>query len=166
MEIFTGNRFFEKSRKLLSGYALEPEIPPFTRWVTFGAHLCRQAGESSEVEFVDEGSGKRRRIVDNGGRIIRFPGIEKGEWLKFLESENSLQPTVRFRTEFRKYDDTHYIMVWQVQPDGRYWEDSDGFGASGGEEICLYALLDCSGRFTGPFRIYSVGARNYTEVRE
>ena len=54
-------------------------------------------------------------------------------------------------------------MLWQIQPDGRYWEDDDGFGGSPDEEVTLYAFLDEEGNFDGPFRIYQVGMRKYCE---
>lgn len=140
-----------------------PETPPFTRWVTFGAHLYRNAGERCDVEFVDGHSGKRRMIVDNAGRIVHFPGIETGTWMDNLRPEQHLQPVIRFRTQFEKYNDAYYIMIWEVQPDGRYWEDSDGFGGTDDMEICLYALIDHNGHFDGPFRIYSVGGEKKFE---
>lgn len=135
----------------------EQEMPPFTRWVSFGAHLYRQAGERCDVKFVDKDRGVRRTIVNNAGWIVRFPGVKRGEWTQYLKSEKSLLPIVRYRTEFEEYDDAHYIMIWEVQPDGMYWEDSDGFGGSSDLEICLYTLIDHRGRFDGPFRLYSVG---------
>lgn len=141
---------------------LEPETPetfPFTRWVTFGNHLYRGAEERCEVIFVDPVSGRRRFIVDNAGRILNFPGIEMGDWTKSLKSERSLLPVIRFRTDFRQYGEGRYIMIWEVQPDGRYWADSDGFGIPDDEEIRLYALIDHCGSFIGPFRIYSIGGK-------
>ena len=116
-------------------------IPPFTRWVTYGAHLYRRVGERCDVEFVDGRTGKRRTTVDK------------------LASEWNLQPVVRSRTSFQRYNDAYYIMIWEVQPDGRYWEDSDGLGGNGDVEICLYALIDHRGHFDDPFCVYSVGGK-------
>lgn len=142
----------------------EPEHPPFTRWLTFGNHMYRRDGERCDVEFIDNRLGIRKTIVDNKGNIIDFPGIEKGEWMEFIESENYLRSVIRFRTDFRKYDDKHYIMIWEVQPDGRYWEDDDGFGGTSDIEVCLYALIDHTGCFTGPFRIYTAGTTKYVDI--
>lgn len=134
-------------------------IPPFTRWVTYGAHLYRRVGERCDVEFVDGRTGKRRTTVDNAGHIVHFPGIKKGVWADQLASEWNLQPVVRSRTSFQRYNDAYYIMIWEVQPDGRYWEDSDGLGGNGDVEICLYALIDHRGHFDDPFCVYSVGGK-------
>lgn len=143
-----------------------PEVPkryPFTQWYTFGMHLYKRADEDPTVEFVEEKTGKRKTIVDEKGRIVGFPGIEKGSWMNALESERRLEPVIRFRTEFECCKGNGYMMIWQVQPDGGYWEDEDGFGMEPDEEVRLYALLDEKGDFTGPFRIYNVGIHKYYE---
>lgn len=159
-------KIFNRNRKNNQKHTVpnsEPEHPPFTRWVTYGNHMYRSSGERCDVEFIDNRLGIRKTIVDNNGNIIDFPGIEKGEWTKFIKSEYSLQPVIRFRTDLGKFDDKHYIMIWEVQPDGRYWEDEDGFGGTSDIEICLYALIDHRGCFIGPFRIYKAGTTRYLE---
>lgn len=142
----------------------KPEMPeryPFTIWYTYGMHLYRRAGDDPTVEFVEEKSGRRKTIVDREGRIVGFPGIEKGDWVRALESEECLEPVIRFRTDFQKCGEGRYMMIWQVQPDGRYWADDDGFGMNAEAEVRLYAFLDRKGDFAGPFRIYNVGVRRY-----
>ena len=52
-------------------------------------------------------------------------------------------------------------MLWEIQPDGRYWADGDGFGAESDYEIQLYSYLDVQGKFTAPFRIYSIGTTKF-----
>jgi len=69
-------------------------------------------------------------------------------------------PQIRFRTSFEKREDG-WIMLWQIWPDGRYWEDDDGFGMTNDEEITLYTFVNSDGEFTGPFRIYRMGRQNY-----
>ena len=39
----------------------------------------------------------------------------------------------------------------EIQPDGRYWMDEDGFGMEDDEEIWLCADIDEEGRFITPF---------------
>ena len=41
---------------------------------------------------------------------------------------------------------------WMVQPDGRYWEDEDGFGAEKNIEITLLAKFDKNGKFVTKFQ--------------
>jgi len=135
---------------------------PFSRSTTFGAHLYRVEGERCEVSFVNQKTGESRQIVDNRGNIRNFPGIVKADgWTKKLTNERCLSPVVRFRTSFEKWDATRYIMLWQIQPDGRYWADEDGFGMENDEEIVLYSFIDQNGQFMGPFRIYCAGDKEY-----
>ena len=131
-----------------------------TQNVTFGMHPYRREDEDSSVFFVDEGRGIRRMIVDAWGNIQKFPGIVKEEfWVKHILSGN-LKHQVRFRSSFEKRDNG-WIFLWQIQPDGWYWADEDGFGAEKDLEIVLYTFLDSNGDFTGPFRIYRLGDREY-----
>ncbi|MBE6991972.1 MAG: hypothetical protein E7430_05280 [Ruminococcaceae bacterium] len=131
-----------------------PERYPFTRWYTYGNHMYRTATERADVEFVNEATGKRVLLVDNDGYIQNFPGIVKGDWTKLLTTQKNLKPQIRFRSEFSKISDDRYMMLWQVQPDGRYWADDDGFGMENDVEIHLYAYIDKDGNFEAPFRIY------------
>ena len=52
------------------------------------------------------------------------------------------------------------ILIWTVQPDGRYWADEDGFGMED-DEINLYAYVDDDGNFSSKFRIYGVGKKKF-----
>ena len=141
-----------------------PERYPFTSWRTFGNHLYRRPDEKTDVVFVNKTTGVRKIIVDENGMIVDFPGIVKEkEWMRVLENENRLKPEIRFETIFKKYDEERYIMIWEVQPDGMYWMDGDGFGNTSDCEIRLYAFIDQKGDFMGPFRVYNVGDKEYLE---
>lgn len=41
---------------------------------------------------------------------------------------------------------------WQINPDGRYWMDDDGFGMTPDEEYNIYGFIDTAGRVVVPFR--------------
>ena len=126
--------------------------------------------ENPEIIFTSDRTGRQKAITDKTGRFVGFPGIVKEkEWTSHLTEEGCLEPVIRYRTEFGKFDEHSYIIRWQVQPDGRYWADEDGFGMTPDEEITLYALLDLDGNYIGPFRVYKVGIKRYLEppvVRE
>jgi len=91
----------------------------------------------------------RRCIVDGEGKIQNFPGFKEGEWRKDLEFP--LDHMVRFRFWIGQYKDGKASVSWTLQPDGRYFEDDDGFGAESCEEVSLYSYLDEDGKFTEPF---------------
>lgn len=92
----------------------------------------------------------KRCIVDGKGKIENFPGVEKGEWIRELEFP--LSNKTQFRFWIYAYTDGKASVEWTLQPDGRYFEDEDGFGAENCEEIILYSSLDTNGFFTEPFK--------------
>lgn len=42
-------------------------------------------------------------------------------------------------------------VTWTVQPDGRYFADEHGFGGSDEDEICIYAIINKSGKIVSKF---------------
>ncbi len=153
-------KLFPQGKRNIPAAPEEPLLNPrLSQTVTFGAHAHRGRGEVAEVIFIDDPRGIRETIVDDRGSICHFPGIlREDSWTCKLTSQAYLQPQISFRTSFTREADGRFLMVWEIQPDGRYWADSDGFGMTNDEEICLYTHLDLNGSFTGPFRIYSVGS--------
>lgn len=121
----------------------------------------RRAGDDSSVCFVDEERGIRKLLVDFEGNIQDFPGIVQEEFWTKIVSPHALKPQIHFRPSFNKRENG-WLMLWEIQPDGRYWADEDGFGMEDDEEVTLYTYVDKNGRFTGPFRIYQVGNHCYT----
>ncbi len=147
------NRFSKEDNK--------NELPFYPCWYTYGDHLYRKQGERVDVSFVNTKTGKHKLLVDGNGYIVDFPGIVEGPWISELSRRYFLQPVVRFRSEFSKYDKERYMMLWQIQPDGRYWADDDGYGMTIDDEIMLYAFINNVGKFMGPFQIYRVGNKQY-----
>ena len=131
----------------------------FSQSCTFGAHLYRHKGEVAEIVFENTERGIRKTIVDNNGMICDFPGLAHPE-LVALYSRGYLGQQIRYRSSISKLGD-HYALIWQIQPDGRYWEDEDGFGRTPDDEINLYARLDDEGKFIEPFFLYSIGSNTY-----
>lgn len=135
-----------------------------TKTVTFGMHPHRSATEDSSVFFVDESRGIRKMIVDSRGNIQNFPGIKKEDfWVRDV-APNYLKPQIRFRSSFETRD-CGWIFLWQLQPDGWYWADEDGFGGEDDPEVILYTFLDRQGNFSGPFQIYQFGSRGFAMDR-
>lgn len=153
-------QFWNKSKKAQSPVKAEEQDPVLSQYVTFGAHLYRQKGEVAEVVFIHRAQHIQRTIIDDDGCICDFPGFgEPDEIRKHLESEKLPKPVIRFRTDFRRESDGRFLMIWEIQPDGRYWEDDDGFGGTSDVEVCLYSHIDGEGYFTDPFRLYSIGSK-------
>ena len=158
------NSLFTKSAKPAPAPKTAPLLrlgsASLSRHTVFGNHRYRTALEDSTVYYNDEGREIHRMLVDKMGNIKDFPGIYREEFWTRQVTSKSLHPQIRFRTDF-VIREGQFAMLWQIQPDGRYWEDSDGFGGTDDEEIILFALLDEDGHWDGPFRIYSIGSTVY-----
>ena len=83
-------------------------------------------------------------IVDESGTIENFPGIVDGDWKNELEFP--LGKKTQFRFWIYDYKDGKASVEWMLQPDGRYFDDEDGF------EITLWSYIDTNGFFTEPFK--------------
>lgn len=149
-------------KKLSSGEtsAAEEQGPALSQYFTFGAHLYRRRGQVAEVIFTHKARHITKTIVDDDGYICDFPGFDEPEEIKkHLESGNLPNPIIRFRTDFEREPDGLFLMIWEIQPDGCYWEDEDGFGGTSDAEVCLYSHINELGCFTEPFRLYKIGAK-------
>lgn len=113
------------------------------------------------VSFTNEEKGISKQIIDKDGNILNFPGVEWSDELKEELGRSTVKPIVKYEARFEKVDDSKFIMVWTVRPDGRYWMDSWGFGAEDYESLSLYTYIDANGDFTMPFKLYSIGYKFY-----
>lgn len=116
--------------------------------------------EEQSVFFVNETLDLSRMIVDMEGNIRRFPGVEESEILTEELGRWPITPVARYTVCFEDAGET-IRMIWTVRPDGRFFMDEDGFGDEGFDEVCLYTYLDAKGDYTAPFRLYSIGNKNY-----
>lgn len=161
MEQFCGKP--QPDQKTLSSAeasTVEEQGPALSQYFTFGAHLYRRRGQIAEVIFTHKARQITKTIVDDDGNICDFPGFDEPEEIKkHLESENLPKPIICFRTDFERESNGHFLMIWEVQPDGCYWEDEDGFGGTSDVEVRLYSHINELGCFTEPFKIYNIGAK-------
>ena len=49
---------------------------------------------------------------------------------------------------------------WQINPDGRYWMDDDGFGMTSDIEVEIYGYINKEGKVVGKFRLPSEKDKN------
>ena len=92
-----------------------------------------------------------QRMTDERGYFLGFSGVEHGEWEKNLIFP--FEPVTRFPFSYNGFqEDGLAEFFWMVQPDGRYWEDEDGFGAEKNIEIELLAKFDKNGKFVTKFQ--------------
>ena len=70
------------------------------------------------------------------------------EYLFRVRTYNALFPTF-----ISRFERGVAWVEWQINPDGRYWMDEDGFGMTPDEEISLYGFIDTACRVVLPFRM-------------
>ena len=149
--IFTSNKLLEKKIK-----QSERKEPRFKLGDAFYFEFDEVSNGYGGYRMVNvyllkiDDTSFRSCIVDGNGRIKHFPGFEKGEWVK--ELEYPLCNKVQFRFWIYAFKDGRASVEWTLQPDGRYFEDEDGFGGEKCEEITLYSYIDTNGNFTEPFK--------------
>lgn len=113
------------------------------------------------ITFVCRERNIRRPILGGKREIFQFPGIAAPEEvLKHMESEQLPGPTSQFGFHVERKG-SRFLVLWTIQPDGRYWADEGGFGGTNDMEVELYTYLNADGCYTGPFRLYKVGRDMY-----
>ncbi len=90
-----------------------------------------------------------RQITNDLGVFVNYPGHESGRWETKLTM--TFLPATRFVINVYDFVDGVCRFAWMVQPDGRYWEDEDGFGMTSDDEVWLYADINDRGEFVTPF---------------
>ncbi len=139
--------------------------------VYFSKHLVREPyceypfKVNFSVHFTNREKNIRKQIIDSDGNIFDFPGVEYTVRLNEELGTGVIEPVVKYEAIFEKVNDSKFIMVWTVRPDGRYWMDSWGFGAEDYESLSLYTYIDSDGNFMMPFKLYSIGYKFYGDYR-
>lgn len=56
-----------------------------------------------------------------------------------------------FPTQIRGFENGVAEVSWQLNPDGRYYMDEDGYGMTDDEEVEIYGFIDRQGRLVVKF---------------
>ena len=119
--------------------------------------------QKGTVVFCDAPHGNYRLLLFRG-RFMDFPGIAEAD-MPLIDTEycetRPIPEEARRGYSLDRLRSGGYVLWWVIQPDGRYYEDDDGFGAEFQEEIRLFAVLDGNGQFTGPFRLGVIGTHRF-----
>lgn len=106
--------------------------------------------------LIDE-RNKGAEVFMNEAAILQTVSVDDIDW----ESLNGLQQDAIERAKVRdadfptfiyKYKDGVAEVSWQINPDGHYYMDEDGFGMTNDKEITIYGFVDRSGSPLVKFR--------------
>lgn len=97
------------------------------------------------VEFMDSWTTLQTVCPDD----IDWKSLE-GLAQDVIEKAKNLNAV--FPTFVRRYKNGVAEVSWQINPDGRYYMDEDGFGMTDDEEITIYGYIDRNGKPLAKFR--------------
>ena len=110
--------------------------------------------------LVNRESGACTKIICRDGSFAQFPGIEYDGALTEALGNETVEEKVKHGVYIVRLS-TGWLFQWVIQLAFFDPGDEDGFGMDSEPEIRLYSYLDEDGRFTAPFRLYSVGGTGY-----
>ena len=118
-------------------------------------------GSDKLVLLVDRDAGICTEIISRDGRFAQFPGFDLDEELTMELADDEFGERVKFGAYIIRLNDDRYLFHWIVRPESFDPGDEDGYGMESEPEIRLYSYFDGKGRFTEPFRLYSIGGSGY-----
>lgn len=116
-----------------------------------GMAVLREKGES--YTLVNKETGKLRQLVDGSGHLlVGDDEIDLGAMRRGCPHYHG-DKSVRYW--FGRYDDFKNgvcAISWTVYPDGRYFEDEDGFGGEDNLEEKAYCIINRDLEIIVPFQ--------------
>ena len=96
-------------------------------------------------EFMNSGA----HLVGVGEVDIDWNSLKKipEDYRQRIESRNALFPSFIYRFENGVAE-----VQWQINPDGRYWMDEDGYGMTSDVEFNIYGFIDTECRIVVPYQ--------------
>lgn len=93
-------------------------------------------------------------LVGNSGNLIHITkediDFERVNKLENAHNAERLMAFYYFAVE--PFSSGVGMIAWTLYPDGRYFEDEDGFGGRNNDETTVYAFIDTHGKILIPFR--------------
>lgn len=112
--------------------------------------------ETTEGEMVLENVPLQKEvmIMNRNNILVNIkPGDIDFERVDKLENpENAHRFAVRYGFNIEQFENGVAFVWWTLYPDGRFFEDEDGFGGENCNETTIYAFIDTLGNVVIPFR--------------
>ena len=157
-----GKSFDEKLYTVLSAMDFDPygyyqEENNQERYNQERYHICEMGEGMSVIEQSIGGWWKQRYLVDNkNGRAyeimdayLNFVKFTKDDidWESLAVLPEGVKSrakslSAQFPTFIRNFSNGIAQVSWQLNPDGRYYMDEDGYGMTDDKEITVYGYID------------------------
>lgn len=158
-------------KKLLPGETLEEALYKKLTENTLNENLYKtdELGEGMGVVYqVINGWWKPRYILNHNTRTA-FEFMSHSQYLLTVETEdiewsslkklpegvinNAKTQFAMFPTFVEGFQNGVARVRWQINPDGRYYMDDDGYGMTDDEEVEIYGYINKEGKVVGKFRL-------------
>ena len=158
-------------KKLASGETLEEALYKKLTEKKLSENLYKtgELGEGMGVVYqLINGWWKPRYILNNKTKTA-FEFMSRGQYLMTVKEEDIEWSTLKklpedvqnnARTQFAMYptfvegfSNGVARVRWQINPDGRYWMDDDGFDMTSDVEVEIYGYINKEGKVVGKFRL-------------
>ena len=96
--------------------------------------------------LIDNRNSRAYEIMDGNMDFVNFT-TEDIDWNSIRQLpdkaiQRAQQMSARFPTFIRGFRNGVAVVAWQLNPDGLYYMDDDGFGMTADEEITVYGFID------------------------
>ena len=125
---------------------------------SWGENLLHVTDENGDEYLVNKTTGKVRQIASHG-QLVGFSDEEIDfETLdKVPNSHNAHSRSINY-AHINRWDNCQngiFALSWMLYPDGRYFEDEDGFGGEDNDELMVYCIMDDNLEVIRPFTVVS-----------
>lgn len=109
---------------------------------------------SRKLTLVNTISGESFELIDEEGNLTHFSkdDIDIYRVIKLENTENARMLRALYNFHVDDYLNGVCLLSWTLYPDGRFFEDEDGFGGENNNETTVYAFMDTHGKVVIPFR--------------
>jgi hypothetical protein len=125
--------------------------------------------KAGEIILENTIAGREIMIMNKDNLLTNIhPGDIDFEKVNKLEnSQNAHELKVHYGFGIETFMNGVAFVWWTLYPDGRYFEDEDGFGGEDCNETTVYAYIDTLGRVLIPFQdMTSEEKKNYRAQAE
>lgn len=96
--------------------------------------------------LIDHNNGRAYEIMDGNMNFVNFT-TEDIDWESLAVLPEGVKSraqslSAQFPTFIRKFSNGIAEVSWQLNPDGKYYMDEDGYGMTDDKEITVYGYID------------------------
>lgn len=130
------------------------ENPKYENVIDYGNGVTIIYTKEKEIILKNTIYNKEVMIKNKDGVLVNIhEGDIDFDRVDLLENpQNAHQLSTRYGFSIGRFEDGVAQLCWTLYPDGRFFEDEDGFGGENCNETTIYAFIDTLGKIVIPFR--------------